>query len=73
MKNTLEKRTTELEGLRAQNTEQLIKNKATHEKLAAEIQAGNMRDVAIANRIDEIASLIKQLPDHDIPKKAGKP
>ena len=44
----------ELTKLKDDNDQSLLKNKQMLEQLTAEIRAGEMRDVAITNRLDEI-------------------
>jgi len=47
----------ELKKLKDENDSSLMKNKQILSKLQAEIQAGEMRDIAITNRLDELSSL----------------
>ena len=50
----LNSRIEELTKLKDDNDQSLLKNKHMLEQLTAEIRAGEMRDIAITNRLDEI-------------------
>ena len=50
----LNNRIEELTKLKDDNDHSLLQNKQTLEQLTAEIRAGEMRDIAISNRLDEI-------------------
>ena len=50
----LNNRIEELTKLKDDNDQSLLQNKQTLEQLTAEIRAGEMRDIAITNRLDEI-------------------
>tara|TARA_R110000824_G_scaffold26694_1_gene91493 strand:+ start:564 stop:758 length:195 start_codon:yes stop_codon:yes gene_type:complete len=54
MKLIIEKRIEELTDLKTNNDDGLLQNRQTLEQLTAEIRAGEMRDIAITNRLDEI-------------------
>lgn len=63
MKLIIEKRIEELTELKDDNNQGLLKNGQILEQLTAEIKAGEMRDVAITNRIAELAALLEQPAD----------
>ena len=50
----LNNRIEELTKLKDDNEQSLLQNKQTLEQLTSEIRAGEMRDIAITNRLDEI-------------------
>ena len=62
MKLIIEKRIEELTKLKDDNDQNLLKNKQMLEQLTAEVRAGEMRDVAITNRLDEL-TLLTPHPD----------
>ena len=70
MRINLKLRSKELEELREKNTEELEKNKAKLEKLNAEIQNGSFREIAISNRLDEIANVLKGLDQQETEEKS---
>ena len=53
----LQDRIDELTKLKDENDLGLMKNKQILERLKSDIQAGEMRDIAITNRLDELSSL----------------
>jgi|TARA_R110000824_G_scaffold84052_3_gene209917 hypothetical protein len=55
-------RTEELTKIKDENDQSLLKNKQTLEQLSAEIRAGEMRDIAITNRLDEIRLMQEEEP-----------
>ena len=62
MKLIIEKRIEELTDLKTNNDDGLLQNRQTLEQLTAEIRAGEMREIAIGNRLAELAALLEHPP-----------